>query len=391
MINITDKKNCVGCNACMQRCPKHCISMHEDEQGFLYPKVDSSKCVNCELCEKVCPVINQDKAHKPLETYAAKNTDEEIRKSSSSGGIFFALAKEIIDEGGVVFGAKFNEKWEVVHDYAETLDGVKSFQGSKYVQSRIGDSFIHTEKFLKQGRIVLFSGTPCQIAALRLFLKKDYGKQLIIVDIACHGVPSPLIWKDFLCSATTKHTIQSITDINFRDKRNGWDNYGMKICFATGKDLKEQYIPAQSNPFMKGFLKNLYLRPSCYECPAKCGKSHSDITLADFWGIGIIDSSSYDRRGVSLILINTYLGLEFFKRTGVWYKSENYDEASAMNPALMQNPILPKSYNAFWKDYDKTGINAITQTVEQMSPSHSAVFFHRAINKINSILRKPHK
>ena len=175
MIDIIDKKDCVGCNACVQRCPKQCITMHEDEQGFLYPKVDLSLCIHCDLCEKVCPIINQAQPREPLETFAAKNPDDKVRMTSSSGGIFFALAKNIIEEGGVVFGAKFNENWEVVHDYAETLEGVKAFQGSKYVQSRIGDTFRQAEEFLKAGRKVMFTGTPCQIAALGLFLRKDFG------------------------------------------------------------------------------------------------------------------------------------------------------------------------------------------------------------------------
>lgn len=254
MIDIKKKEDCVGCNACVQRCPKTCIFMIEDEQGFLYPKVDLNKCIDCHLCEKVCPVINQAEPIKPIRTYAAKNNNEEDKETSSSGGVFFALVEYVIKEKqGVVFGARFNDKWEVVHDYAEAIKDAEAFKGSKYVQSRIGDNFKKAEEFLKSGRTVLFSGTPCQIAALRLFLRKDYGAQLITVDIACHGVPSPLVWKDYLNS--TCGNTEKISRISFRDKRNGWQNYGMSIY-----DLKNHemlYSPMNQNLYMQGFLKDL--------------------------------------------------------------------------------------------------------------------------------------
>lgn len=243
MIEILRKEDCVGCNACVQRCPKSCISMHEDEQGFLYPVVNADLCINCHLCEKVCPVINQAEPRKPLQTYAAKNRDSEVKRNSSSGGIFYALAEMIISEGGVVFGAKFNDDWEVVHAYAETLEGIKAFQGSKYVQSGIGETFTQAEQFLKAGRRVMFTGTPCQIAGLKHFLRKDYGSQLLTVDVVCHGVPSPLVWREYLKYITRpkgasagKNTdfestlkdieIRDISRISFRDKRISWEKYG---------------------------------------------------------------------------------------------------------------------------------------------------------------------
>lgn len=169
MIHITDREKCCGCEACIQRCPQQCITLHEDGEGFLYPETDEGRCIDCGLCEKVCPVIFQGTGRRPLNVYAAKNPDEEIRWESSSGGVFTLLAEKILSEGGVVFGARFDARWEVVHDYTENVEGLSAFRGSKYVQSRIGDSFRQTECFLKTGRKVLFSGTPCQIAGLKLF------------------------------------------------------------------------------------------------------------------------------------------------------------------------------------------------------------------------------
>lgn len=192
MIEIKDKKDCCGCSACVQKCPKQCISLKEDNEGFLYPEVDKSMCINCGLCEKVCPVLHQGESRKPLKVYAAKNQDEEIRRQSSSGGIFTLLAEKTIQDGGVVFGARFDEHWEVKHDYTETIEGLAAFRGSKYVQSRMEDNYRKAEMFLKQGRKVLFSGTPCQVAGLKRFLRKYYGN-LLTIDMVCHGVPSPLV------------------------------------------------------------------------------------------------------------------------------------------------------------------------------------------------------
>ena len=197
MIHITDREKCCGCEACIQRCPQQCITLHEDGEGFLYPETDEGRCIDCGLCEKVCPVIFQGTGRRPLNVYAAKNPDEEIRWESSSGGVFTLLAEKILSEGGVVFGARFDARWEVVHDYTENVEGLSAFRGSKYVQSRIGDSFRQTECFLKTGRKVLFSGTPCQIAGLKLFLKKEYDN-LLTVDFICQGVPSPGVWRKYL-------------------------------------------------------------------------------------------------------------------------------------------------------------------------------------------------
>lgn len=197
MISILDKKKCCGCSACAQRCPKHCIKMIEDSEGFLYPKVDGDTCIDCGLCERVCPIQNPGEDRVPLAVYAAKNPNEVIRRQSSSGGIFTILAEQIIDEGGVVFGAAFNDKWEVEHSYVENKEQLVKFRGSKYVQSKIGESYKDAKSFLKEGRRVLFSGTPCQIAALKKYLRKNY-ENLFTVDFICHGVPSPGVFRTYL-------------------------------------------------------------------------------------------------------------------------------------------------------------------------------------------------
>jgi len=197
MIQIKDKSVCCGCSACVQICPKQCISLKEDKEGFLYPTVNHAFCVECGKCEKVCPELHPFEVHEPLKVYAAKHQDDAVRKVSSSGGIFTLLADMVIDEGGVVFGACFDSDWSVVHDFTETHEGLQAFRGSKYLQSRIGNTYRQAEVFLKAGRKVLFTGTPCQIAGLKKYLHKDY-ENLLAVDFVCHGVPSPLVWKKYL-------------------------------------------------------------------------------------------------------------------------------------------------------------------------------------------------
>lgn len=397
MINIKKKEDCVGCNACLQRCPKTCISMHEDEQGFLYPKVDLDKCIDCHLCEKVCPVINQAEPRPPLHTYAAKNKNPEVQRTSSSGGVFFALVEYVITEKqGVVFGARFNDKWEVVHDYAENLEDARAFKGSKYVQSRICDNFKKAEEFLKAGRTVLFSGTPCQIAGLRLFLRKDYVEQLICVDFVCHGVPSPMVWRDYLTYITRpkgatagKNTdLQStlnvkmpvITGISFRDKRISWEKYGFAVHAVARKgdqnsDLQSTISPDEEqellfetldkNLYMQGFLKDLYLRPSCYACPAKCGKSHSDITLADFWGINNTYPHLYTNEYYSLILAKNDKGLKALDSISINKEEAEYSKALAGNPVIEQNVTKPKGVELFWKLWGTYGIGSIKLTIKK--------------------------
>lgn len=410
MIKITRKEDCVGCNACVQRCPKHCISMHEDEQGFLYPVVDVSKCIECGLCERVCPVINQSEPRKPLSAYAARNTDVDIQESSSSGGVFYALAKSVIEEGGVVFGARFDEKWEVIHDYTETIEGIKAFQTSKYVQSRMGDNYLKAERFLKEGRKVLFSGTPCQIAGLRLFLSKGYDN-LFAVDIVCHGVPSPLVWREYLnyitrASGASKNSesqpyphpsndIPLIKGISFRDKRLGWEKYGIAIHFAApegGRNTESQYTisqkeenpkdffePHSHNLFMQCFLKDLCLRPSCYSCPTKCGKSHSDITLADFWGIKKYYPELYYQKCISLILSNVSEDKVQINPL-IIYTKISYEHALIGNPAIESSATKPKTYEEFWDSFIQDGVYEIGRIIKKMKPN----ILKRIIKKIRS-------
>lgn len=372
MITIKEKRECCGCGACVQVCPKQCICISADNEGFLYPQVDSTICTNCRLCEKVCPSLNVNGPIPPLIVYAAKCRNENIRMKSSSGGIFTLLAERIISEGGVVFGAKFDESWNVVHDYTETIAGLEAFRGSKYVQSVIGNNYRKAKQFLGEGRKVLFSGTPCQIAGLKKILKKEY-TNLLTVDVVCHGTPSPLIWQDYLTYRRTRAILKNkvelpqIADISFRDKTSGWKNFGFKICFSDSC----QITPFNKDLFMRGFLKNLYIRPSCYYCVARQGGSGSDISIADYWGAQSIHPELDDDKGVGLVLIYSKQGLTIFDqiKNNITYIVSNYDKAVKYNPCIVSSVEVPAYRNEFWKEYEKYGIDAIKRICGRMEPS----------------------
>ncbi len=382
MINIQDKSKCCGCNACVQRCPKQCISMHEDNEGFLYPKVDERLCVGCGLCEKVCPVINQGEKREPIVVYAAKNPNEEIRLQSSSGGIFTMLAEQTIDKGGVVFGVGFNKEWEVEHQYTETKEGLAAFRGSKYVQSRVGNTFREAEEFLKQGREVLYSGTPCQIAALRNFLNKEYDN-LLTVDVICHGAPSPGVFRAYLEEekeryaqrGEAKNSVSSVSirpiserdsltasggkvsveAISFRDKEKGWEKFSFVLLLSKASAAGEKNTVLSSytlheHPFLKGFLADLYLRPSCHACPAKELKSGSDITLGDYWGIASTMPELDDDKGVSAVLINTPKGVAAMNNISAELHTASYEDVRQKNPAIYRSCLIPSRRVAFFKE-----------------------------------------
>lgn len=383
MINIIDKSDCVGCNACTQRCPVSCINMVIDSQGFKYPHVDLTRCIDCHMCENVCPVIHQDNPRVPAEVSAVYNRDYSVRYRSSSGGVFHALAKTILDQSGVVFGARFNSSWQVVHDYCENIDALPPFMGSKYVQSEIGETYTQAEAFLKSGRKVLFSGTSCQIAGLKLFLRKDYGSQLLCIEVVCHGVPSPAIWRDYIKYLQHQHH-SSIKTVSFRDKTFGWEQFSLAVSFDD-KDSKPYVNRLNRDTYISGFLKNIYLRPSCYKCPAKEGKSKADIALADFWNARHIQSGSYHFDGISLVLAYSRYGCEILNScSGLGVDQLTYEKALESNKAISHSVSKPVDYKAFWNIYQKDGIDGLLTFVKARQPSR---LFYLRMNITNRIKR----
>lgn len=408
MIYISDKKNCCGCNACVQRCPKQCITMQADNEGFLYPIVNAAECIDCGLCEKVCPVINQDEPRKPMNVYAAYNKNEEIRLQSSSGGIFTLMAKETIKKGGVVFGVKFNQDWMPEFGYTETIEGIAPFRSSKYVQAIVGNAYKDAEVFLKEGREVLFSGTPCQIAGLKRYLRKEYAN-LLAVDIICHGVPSPKVWNMYLKETCSKllmtmpdEKIQSVSPIgetykscieaiSFRSKITGWKKFSflLKLNFSTcdGKNTGVLAETLDKNAFMRAFLSDTILRPSCYSCPTKQGKSHSDITIADFWGIDTIDPTFDDDKGCGLIFINTDKGNNAYKGLNIISKEKTFEEGVKHNSAYYKSSSPHPNRTRFFKGIDKIeGLSAYIYKMQK--PTFTTRVKNRIKRYTKAIIRR---
>ena len=322
--------------------------MREDKEGFIQPIIDDKECIKCHKCEHICPVLNPEKKRDyETKAYAAINHDEFIRSKSSSGGVFYALAKWTIERGGVVFGARFNDCWKVIHDYAETLEDIVPFMGSKYVQSYIGDTYIKAKNFLEDGRWVLFSGTPCQLGGLRAFLGREYD-HLLQVDLICYGVPSPGVWRTYLTECIQDNG--EIASISFRDKRDGWKHFHFVISYKTNCEETVDGL------FMKGFSYKAYLRRSCFECPFRKYQRNSDITLADYWGVDKYCKEMFDNRGTSIVFSHSPKGDSVINSTSdsIKFVSESRENAIANNPFMIMNYSRTDKRDRFFRLYHLT-------------------------------------
>lgn len=346
MIKINNSEDCCGCQACYNICPAKAISMKPDKEGFLYPEIDQKKCVNCHLCEKVCPLLTnrltRDEIQKCFAGYAKNET---IITHSSSGGVFPLLAAFILRSGGSVFGATIGEDGVVKHISINSTGHVEQLQGSKYVQSDVGLSYSLAKDLLKQGKKVLFTGTPCQIAGLKYFLGQEYDG-LYTQDIICHGVPSPEAFRCYLAEKENQFN-SHITHVNFRNKDTGWERYSMFLEFANGK---KYYKRGGQDCFIQAFLSNLCLRPSCYECHFKSTHRLSDLTIADYWGADKLCSNQYNQTGTSLIVAHTEKGLQLLKNieNDIFIYPTNLFDALKYNPSAISSAPKNRKRNRFF-------------------------------------------
>ena len=344
-MNLAPHSLCSGCSACYAACPSKAISMKPDCEGFTYPHVDDSLCVKCGLCERVCPVLHPNNAREPLSVYAAKAKDDKLRMESSSGGIFSLLARRIIADGGIVYGAAIcGDDLTVRHCSAENEEELSWLRGSKYVQSAIGDTYWSVRRQLETGRKVLFSGTPCQVAALRNFLGNDYDN-LFCVEVICHAVPSPLAWRKFLEKRATalaqgrdSARPEAVIDrrISFRRKNCGWKRFSLSLRFANDKEyLGDLY----TDTFLRGFLGELYNRPSCHACSARELRSGADITIADYWNVHQRFPEMDDDLGTSVVLVNSSKGMLLLERitTLCDIVESDYADVRRVNPAVYRS------------------------------------------------------
>ena len=345
------KKACCGCGACAQKCPKKAITMTEDKNGFLYPKIDKEKCINCGLCLRVCPSKkNNDISINKIKAYAAKNKNTTDLKKSSSGGIFSAIAKYILNQNGVVYGAAYSNDLSVKHIRIEKESELFKLQGSKYVQSNTTEIYEKVKKDLEQQKEVLFSGTPCQIKGLTNYLIKKYDN-LTTCDLVCHGVPSQKLFKKYINYLEKKHK-KRIISYDFRNKeKKGW-GLTSKIVF---EDKSEKYINSDFDRYYSNFLNCNTYRESCYNCKFANLNRPSDITLADYWGVLSIHNDFYNKNGVSLILVNTTKGEKIMNdiSQNVEIIETDINYAITKNKNLIMPSKKPTARKKIYDDIDK--------------------------------------
>jgi len=356
MIRIINKEDCCGCSACISICPKTAINFIQDSEGFNYPHVDVDKCVECGLCEKTCPIIQRKSIDKtvanPLQYKAVRIKDKKILSESSSGGAFSILADIIFDLNGCVCGVEYSEEGLPHHIIIDSKAELYKLRGSKYVQSNILGIFPAIKQRLLKGQYVLFSGTSCQVDGLKKYLRKDYAN-LLTVDLVCHSIPSPLIYKEYLtyCSKKLKKEIVSI-DMRYK-KTYGWSHrFSYRYCFKDGKSVID-------SPFVVNwgrlFFSEMINRPSCGDCQYANLNRVSDFTIADFWDDDKKRIDIYSKEGTSLLLVNTEKGINALESCQNNFYSWNITKEEALQPCLCHTTKPSDKRDEFWDFYYKNG------------------------------------
>jgi coenzyme F420-reducing hydrogenase beta subunit len=342
MPELASRLECTGCTACASACPNQCINMTENQEGFLYPEIDSSKCIECSLCVRSCPICSQLPI--PVQetiAYAAYTKSSELRKESSSGGIFSELALAVLEQGGVVFGVAYSEQFEVNHICVESADELYRLRGAKYTQSSLEGIFSKVKSYLKQKRRVLFSGTPCQVAGLKAFLKTE-DALLLCVDFVCHGVPSPAVWQSYVkYRSKVDNNGEMPLSIDMRSKESGWSYYRYSNVFRY--EQKQWRSTSGDNLYMKIFVGDYINRLSCSNCQAKGYNRMSDITLGDFWGVWDIEPEMDDNKGTSLVLVHTQAAKSILEQFSdqIVLKKITLQQASKQNQSMLVSSPAP--------------------------------------------------
>lgn len=379
MVDSKEKKDCCGCRACEQICPKQAIKMVEDEKGFRYPQIDYTLCNKCGLCDEICAFKEDYSGHgDDPAVYAVKNTDQAVRSTSSSGGMFTAISDKILEDGGIIYGAGYKDRLTVCHKRAATKEQRDEFKGSKYVQSDIGSSFIQVKKDLDNGLEVLFTGTPCQVAGLKSFLRKDYDN-LLSVDFVCHGVPSNKLWQDFL-DVIEKNTKNKVVHAEFRDKDNGWHRPRTKLHLnerCTRKIKGEQ-------SYLQLFYLNCFLMPACYNCKYANFNRVSDITIGDFWGIEKTMPEFDDNKGVSLVLVNSEKGQRLFDSIKDGLELRKSSKENCLQSQLKAPAQKSEMTDKLWEQYGKKTLRSMMTKYTEYGRVRT--FIKKVILKLKSML-----
>lgn len=356
-ILFTKKEDCCGCGACLNKCPKQAIKMYEDKCGFIYPVIKEDKCVRCGQCKKVCAFQNEDVKNSPIECFAAISMNSEQAKKSASAGVFAAIATKVIERGGIVYGAAFDETWKVRHILVETIDQLVAIQGSKYVHSDIENKYSEIREQILIGKQVLFSGTPCQVAGLQSYLGEKYDN-LLTIDIVCHGVPSNKMFHDYIKTLESKHGGR-ITAFTFRDKTLGWGINGSAV--VNGKRI---IIWQSASSYLYYFTNGWIYRENCYKCPYACEHRPADITLGDYWGIEkehpeLLGKDGWDEsNGISCVITNTEKGQVFLKQIDCKLKTSSFEKIRKGNAQLL-NPCKTGKRTEIIKQYEENEWNGL--------------------------------
>lgn len=353
-VDQMEKAKCTGCEACFNICPTKAISMSADEEGFLYPEIDEKACINCGACIKKCPQIERiscaDHFKEPI-VYAAWNNDIEVREKSTSGGVFTALAEDILDRGGYVAAVRYNEKYEIEHCIISQKEEIPVVRQSKYAQSRKGEIYSQVKELLSNGKEVMFCGTPCECAAL-LKILNDRPDHLWIMDFICRGANSPKAYRCFLNYLEEKYGA-SISRVWFKNKTYGWNLFSTRVDFDDGSCyLQDRY----HDLFIDGYIHhNLYMRPCCADCQYKIFPHISDITVADFWGVSLKNKDLDTDRGTSMVMINSEKGMHWFEniQEKLFSEKKTYEETLAGNPSILTSPIMSRKRDYFFAHLGK--------------------------------------
>lgn len=345
---------CSGCGSCAAICPKNCITMTADAEGFRYPVIDEAGCIRCGACQRVCPVENHPALSGHTTALAAQNANEALRRESSSGGVFSALAEKILSQGGWVCAAVYDDRFGVCHELTDSPERLAAMRGAKYTQSRAEQCFPRIRELLKRDIPVLFVGTPCQCAGLQSFLGQDFAR-LLVADMVCHGVPSPKVWQRYLQERQQIDAPDGkLLSVNLRSKSTGWSRYGYSVEYTYNGSVSH-CTPQGQDPFMRGFVSNLYLRPSCADCTSKGVQRCSDLTLGDYWGIWDQHPEFDDDRGTSLLLVHTDRGEQIWAQLAAGFRvcSVTCEDALARNPSALQSSAPHTNREHFFKQLDQ--------------------------------------
>lgn len=363
MINITNQKDCCGCSACMSACAKNAISMPLDNEGFQYPVVDKTLCIECGLCERVCPIVNREPeiVNPNQEGFLLQLKDDEVRKHSTSGGAFTAIASWVIRQGGVVFGAAMDvNTFEVHHQYVDTLDGLGLFRMSKYVQSHVDDCFKQVYELLKADRWVCFTGTPCQIEGLYHFLRKKKYEKLVLVDVVCYGIPSPGIFKDYM-TWKQQEIGGKFNKVLFREKRLCY-NYTSFSAYNENPQ-KNYHKGVECEQFMRSFFSDINVRPACYDCKFKKRYRVSDFTIWDCYDVRAF-SRKFDENGTNRMLVHSELGKRILDEIMPTIRVEQFHDLDYFisdEVAMVKSVTMEPRREMFFKDYQTMGIGPLMQ------------------------------